>query len=95
MLTYLYWFEGESDCQPISRSLPDIAAAKSEAARTLGLMLCDAAKEPWNDTDWGITVTDEVGRILFSLSISTKGALAIGSADRKHFSDVHGLDCAG
>jgi hypothetical protein len=48
--------------------LPDLLAARVEAARYGGELLQDHAKTFWNDGEWTIEVTDGTGLTLFTLT---------------------------
>jgi len=60
-----------SDCSPDleGSELEDLAAAKCEAVKTAGHVICDAAGTFWDRAEWTMTVTDEDGLILFILQI--------------------------
>jgi hypothetical protein len=50
--------------------LPNLAAAKCEAVRYAGRLICEQANTFWDKGDFAMSVTDETGLILFSLVLS-------------------------
>ena len=50
--------------------LVDIASARKEAVALAGRLLADNAEGFWNGTDWHINVTDDTGRLLFTLNFA-------------------------
>ena len=52
--------------------LPDIYAAQKEAIRYSGEVLREMGAKFWDETEWKLEVTDEGGRILFSLRFSAQ-----------------------
>lgn len=50
--------------------LPDLDAARLEAAVRVGKLLQVHAREIWSDEEWQMDVTDDAGLILFVLQIS-------------------------
>jgi hypothetical protein len=75
---YQFHFEGnEADREIEPHVFRDLAAAKCEAAKTLGAIICDAGLGIWNERDWGITVTNEAGLTLFTLSVMASDAPSI------------------
>ncbi len=65
-----YFFHIEDGVTPHDdegTELRDIDAAKCEAARYCGRMICDDAATFWNRKELILTVTDEAGLVLFSL----------------------------
>jgi len=61
---------------------PNVHAAKCEAVAYAGRMLCDAALNFWNTADFELTVTDDKGMILFTMSAVGTEAPAIRTAPR-------------
>lgn len=47
--------------------LESLAVAKCEAVKTAGNMICEAANEFWDHSEWNMTVCDESGLTLFAL----------------------------
>lgn len=62
--------------------LPGQNEARIEAARRIGLLLTEHAKQIWADEDWQMDVTDNTGLILFTLHISAMNAPA-GTAGKR------------
>lgn len=54
-----------------------IAAAKCEAVRFAGQLMCDSADHFWDTADFEMTVTDEKGLILFAMRLIGTEAPAI------------------
>ena len=52
-------------------------AAKCEAVRYAGQLLCDAAAHFWDNADFEMTVADEKGLILFTMRVVGTEAPAI------------------
>lgn len=48
--------------------LKDLATAKCEGVKLAGRLICDDAGRFWDRREWGLTVTDSAGLILFSLA---------------------------
>ena len=48
--------------------LKDLATAKCEGVKLAGQMICADSDRFWNRREWGLTVTDTAGLILFSLA---------------------------
>ena len=73
-----YYFsiaDGNSPVEPDGIELRDLAAARVEAVRLAGEMLKDHAEAFWHFGDWRLSVRDETGLILFSLTMfATEGA---------------------
>lgn len=55
----------------------DLRAAKCEAVRFAGRVLCDVAENFWDDADFELMVTDEKGLILFTMRVVGTEAPAI------------------
>jgi hypothetical protein len=70
-------FQIDGDPEKLRIDLPSIAAAKSQAARYAGGLLCDAAETFWEGTGINLTVSDDSGMTLFALSISGTDAPVI------------------
>jgi hypothetical protein len=63
--------------------LPDLAAARKEAAMFAGEMLKDGPDEFWNVQGWRMAVTDAAGLTLFTIEVGGKMAPAAASAERR------------
>jgi hypothetical protein len=57
--------------------LQNTFAARQEAARRIGKLLQDHAAKIWADEEWQMDVTDDVGLILFVITISAFKSAAI------------------
>ena len=66
----IFHFVVQDGSEAVALELPNIAAAKCEAARYAGRLLCDAADTFWGNAEFAMTVTDEIGLVLFSLTMS-------------------------
>jgi hypothetical protein len=60
--------DGRSDRDGDGTELKDLATAKCEGVKLAGRMICDDADRFWDRREWGLTVTDGAGLILFSLA---------------------------
>jgi hypothetical protein len=49
--------------------MPDVEAAKCEAVKLAGQIICNQAHEFWDKAEWTMTVTDENGLTQFQLQI--------------------------
>lgn len=58
--------------------LPDLASAEVEASRVVGAHLRDHPDEPWRDGDIVMTVADEQGLTLLSLTVMGQHSPAAG-----------------
>ena len=47
--------------------LANLAEAKCEAVKTAGRLICDAAGDFWDRSEWNMNVTDRSGLTLFAL----------------------------
>lgn len=54
----------------------DLTALRVELARFVGELLQDHANQIWDDQDWRVDVTDEVGLILYVMQISATDSAA-------------------
>lgn len=73
---YHFHFDG-IDPDPVTCELPDLTSAKSEAAKTVGAMVCDAGASAWGrTTGLGVIVTDDEGRFLFEMIVAAFNASA-------------------
>ena len=68
--------DGSSTPDEDGTELPDIDAARRQAAQLMGQMLCDDPDMFWNGEEWHLDVTDERGLVLFSLLFATVDAAA-------------------
>ncbi len=58
---------GEFTQDDDSVELADLAAAKCEAVKFAGQMICDSAGDFWDQEEWKLTATNEQGLTLFCL----------------------------
>ena len=58
--------------------LPDVAAARGEAARILSDALKLHSEEFWRDGRWVLTVSDARGLVLFSIYVDAIASAAVG-----------------
>ncbi len=72
-----FHFAVEGASNKLTMELPDIAAAKCEAVRRAGNLICEEAGSFWNSGHFEMTVTDESGLILFALMLTGVEAPAI------------------
>ena len=66
-LYYFHVSDGSSTPDTEGTELKDIAAAKCEAVKLAGRLICDAAATFWDQDDWSLSVSDQSGMTLFSL----------------------------
>lgn len=55
----------------------DLAIAKCAAVKTAGQILCDESENFWDRKDWTMTVTDQDGLSLFSITFFATEAASI------------------
>ena len=68
-----YNFEVRTDTHVRLSQTAELAGpeeARIEAARRIGVLLNEHAREIWTDEDWRMDVTNEKGLILFVLQVS-------------------------
>jgi hypothetical protein len=66
----IYYFNIEDGQAPIpcnGAELKNLSAAKCEAVKMMGRLICDAGEGFWNDAEWRMTVSDENRLTLFQL----------------------------
>jgi hypothetical protein len=56
-----FFFQVEGPPDDWGTELPDLAAAKCEAVRYAGRLICEEAERFWDTADFAMTVTDENG----------------------------------
>lgn len=79
MHRYFFHVEGQPD--DLGMELPSLAAAKCEAVRYAGKLICDEAERFWDAGEFTLTVADERDLVLFSLTLLGHEAPSIlGSA---------------
>lgn len=74
-----YFFNTDQKRDVEGVELASLEAAKCEAIKYAGCMVCEQAEARWDGTKWSVTVTDETGRTLFTLQIIGEEAAAIPS----------------
>jgi hypothetical protein len=70
-----YFFDvqdGYSFRDEMGTELPDIYTAQAQAIRMSGEILSDIGARFWNGAEWKLEVTDDQGRILFTLRFSAE-----------------------
>jgi hypothetical protein len=74
-----YFFHVDGDLRDDEGcSVEDLAKAKCEAVSMAGKLICEDSSAFWEKKDWGMTVTDEAGLILFTLTFfATESAAAV------------------
>ncbi len=60
----------------IGTELADEDAARAEAVVFAGRLLADLGRKFWDSGDWRLSVRDESGRVLFTLTFSAKNSPA-------------------
>jgi hypothetical protein len=68
--------DGVSSLDEDGTELPDIDAARRQAAQLMGQLLRDDPDMFWNGEEWRLDVTDDRGLVLFSLLFATVDAAA-------------------
>jgi len=76
MPTFYFSVCGERDDH--GYELPSLAAAKCEAVRYAGKLICDSADRFWDSADLTMEVSDETELVLFRLSFCGVDAPVIG-----------------
>ena len=69
---FFHVHDGTSTKDAIGTDLPDIFAAQEEAIRTSGELLREMGGKFWDGAEWSLEVTDENGRLLFTLRFSAE-----------------------
>ncbi len=67
MERYHFKTSGQSDVKGVQ--LADLAAVKCEAAKVAASIACAAADDPWQRSEWIVTVTDDDGSKVLELRI--------------------------
>lgn len=75
-----FHFKVDGPPDDLGMDLPSLSAAKCEAVRYAGRLLCGRASEFWDTGDFMMTVADDQGLTLFSLQFSAVEAPAIRSS---------------
>ena len=81
-----YFFNiDRDDDDTVGQEFAKIAEAKCEAVKLAGKVICEDADGFWDTGDWGMTVTDEDGLTLFSLTLFGTEAASVGPKQRFGF----------
>jgi hypothetical protein len=64
---FFHVHDGTSIRDDEGTDLPDMFAAQEEAIRLSGALLGEMGGKFWNGTEWSLEVTDDAGRLLFTL----------------------------
>jgi hypothetical protein len=74
----IYYFDVEGDAtRSEGHELANLAAAKCEAATLAGQEMCDKALTFWDNQEWSLTVSNEAGLSLFTITVMGTEAPAI------------------
>lgn len=65
----LYFFNTDDQIDHQGTRLESVAAAKCEAIKMAGRIICDEAETFWDKAEWTLTVKDESNLTLFQLCI--------------------------
>ena len=76
---FFHVHDGSSTRDEEGTELPDIFAAQEEAIHLSGELLREMGGKFWNGTEWGLEVTDEAGRMLFTLRFSAEEQTGFGT----------------
>ena len=71
---FFHVYDGFSTKDNEGTELPDIFHAQEEAIRLSAALLGEMGAKFWDGTDWRLEVTDEAGRLLFTLRFSAEEA---------------------
>ena len=64
--------DGAEEPDSDGTELPDTCAARGQAIQMAGEILRDMGGKPWDGTEWGVTVANENGEVLFLLRFSVE-----------------------
>ena len=81
MPKYLFHLPSQTVPEPEGIDLPDLEAARRVAVRTACAMIGQNVDEFWDRRDWQMTVSDEHGLQLFSLTFFATDAAAAGPVE--------------
>jgi 1,4-alpha-glucan branching enzyme len=76
MERYHFKTDDQSDARGVE--LASLAAAKCEAGKVMASMVCESADEPWQRSEWTVTVTDDRGVKVLQLQIVGTEVHAVG-----------------
>jgi len=69
---FFHVIDGSSELDSEGTELPDMVAVRSEAVRTAGEMLASEDADLFRDHPWQMSVVDESGATVLSLSFEAK-----------------------
>jgi len=69
---FFHVHDGTSTRDDEGTDLPDIFAAQEEAIRLSGALLGEMGGKFWDGEAWSLEVTDDTGRLLFTLRFSAE-----------------------
>ena len=64
-----FHFNSDNHVDPKGHELESVAAAKCEAIKMFGSIVCEEADSFWDRAEWTMTVTDDRGLTLFQIHI--------------------------
>ncbi len=76
---FFHVHDGSSTRDHEGTELPDIFAAQEEAILLSGELLREMGGKFWNGEEWSLEVTDEAGRILFTLRFTAEEQTGFGT----------------
>jgi hypothetical protein len=76
MPLYLFNIDGEEPDE-VGVNCDTLAKAKCAASELAGQIMCDESEAFWESQEWGMTVTNEAGRALFTMSFFARETAAI------------------
>jgi len=82
MPRYFFHIDGEGSSDE-GHELANVAEAKCEAVKLAGQAICDHADKFWDTGDWKMTVTNQEGLTLFSLTFFGTEAASVGPDYRR------------
>ena len=80
-----FYFHTDTVKDADGTELKSVEAAKCEAIKLAGRLICDEAPNVWDNAEWTMTVSDEHGLTLFQLSIIGTEAPTMLSSRRPAF----------
>ena len=81
MPKYLFHLPSPTVPEPEGIDLPDLEAARRVAVRTAAAMIGQNVDDFWESREWQMTVSDEYGLQLFSLTFFATDAAAAGPVE--------------
>ena len=77
---FFHVHDGTSKRDDEGTDLPDIFAAQEEAIRMSGALLGEMGGTFWNGEEWSLEVSDEAGRLLFTLRFTAEEGPDLGGS---------------